>query len=216
MSDNPFASPDQMPPQTPSISATKPAPGALTFILIVCLIFGIMGLCGSCFTGIGLAMQSTLEKMLTEGPGPAEQKDFQKMSLEVQGEFLIPGLAIAGINLFVATFLIIGSIAGLQRKPSAVGLMRNAILFAIIYVVLKIIFAIYTSIGSVNGLTEKVQNYQGAGNKEAMETMLQITVVSTWVGLGIGILFPIAMMGFYIWARIYMGSEKVKDHLGAN
>ena len=114
MSDNPFASvPNKPVHQAAAVAVPPKPPGALTLILVCCLILGILGLSGSCFSGIGFAFQSTFEKLAVEGAVSESQRELQKITMAAAKQGLVFGIALAGVNLIVGALLVIGSIGGL-------------------------------------------------------------------------------------------------------
>ena len=219
MSDNPFSTPQgsgiQGSPMNPAGTVPPSVPGALTVILIFCLILGIMGLLGTCATGVYLAFQSSLEKMIVEGPGAIEQKEFQRLNLAVSKKAMMPGLVLSFVNLIVAAMLIIGSVGALRGKESGRGLLRIALLAAIFYGILKIIAAVYSYFVTISGLEDAVANYQGEADPAALETMLQFGKIGGIIGLVMGIIIPLAILGFYVWARGYLNKDQVVKYFAS-
>lgn len=222
MSDNPFKSqPSEPTPQTvPATEIPAPprsAPGALTPILIICLILGIFGLLGSCGSGVVVVFQSVFADFIADVPGRVEDKEFQRLNFSVQKKMMVPGLVLAAINLVIATMLVIGSIGGLRRKDSGRSLLSTAILAAIVYGILKIVVTIYSYFVTMSGLSEAVANYEGEADPAVLTSLLQFGKLGGIIGTVFAVVFALAILGFYIWARSYLNKSQVVEYFtGAN
>lgn len=86
---------------------------------------------------------------------------------------------------------------------------------AIFYLILKIIVTIYTYVVTVSGLDAAVANYNGEADPAAMETMLSFGKIGALIGMAFGVLIPLAMLGFYIWAKLYLGRDHVVKYFEA-
>lgn len=219
MSDNPFAMPPEPGNQGFSLdvgkSTPQSAPGALMVILIFCLILGILGLLGTCATGAVIGMQSTFEKMIMEGPGPIEQKEFQRLNMAVSKKAMMPGLILAGVNLIIATMLVVGSIGALRGKETGRSLLSTALLAAIVYSVLKIIVTIYSYFVTMSGLQAAVDNYQGEADPAMLAQQMQFGKIGGIVGAVFGVVIALAILVFYLWARGYINKDKVVSYFAS-
>ena len=220
MSDNPFATPPDSGNHGFSgdapVSVPPSAPGALTTILIFCLILGIFGLMSCCMSGVYLGFSSALEDLVTAGPGSIEQKEFQRMNMDAQKGVMMPMMILAVINLVVATVLIIGSVGALRGKESGRNLLRSALLVAIIYCVLKIVFAIYSYFALISYLTDAVANYQGDADPAALQTMMKLGKIGSLIGTATNVIFPIAILCFYAFSRSYLNKDKIAEYFASN
>ena len=208
MSDNPFDA-----PQSQAIPKVQQSPGALTVICVFCLILGIMGVLGSCMNGVALAAQGTLAKMIEDMPGDPSQKELQKIQMQAAGDTAIPNLVLAGINVIVGSLLVFGSIGGLRRKESGRGMLRIALLAAIIYSVLKIIVMIYTTITTTAALQSGLAENPALGGEA--KAIADMTAYFSYGGLAFGVVISLAIMGFYIWSRGYLNKENVVQYFAS-
>jgi len=86
--------------------------------------------------------------------------------------------------------------------------LRNALLIAAIFVVLRGIYGIWVQY-SMLGWMQEMLSVQGQGGNEA--TMTTVIQVSMLVGLVIGLAWVGALAGFYIWGRLYFEKQTIKD-----
>ena len=213
MSDNLFAKPPESGNQgfsgEASVSVPQSAPGALTTILIFCLILGIFGLLSCCMSGLYLGFSSALEDLVAAGPGAIEQKEFQRINMDAQKGVIIPMVILAVVNLVVATMLIVGSVGALRGKESGRNLLRTALLFAMVYGFLKIVVALYSHFAILSHLAEAVANYQGEADPEALQTMVQIGKIRGIIGTVMNVLFSFAILCLYAWSRGDLNKERI-------
>ena len=224
MSDNPFKEP---PPQhsaggqyaapTSDVPQSFPpvAPGALTPILVFCLLLGILGLVGNCFGGGMLLAMPMLAELTDSAPLPEEQKVFNRLVFGAQKSVVLPQLILIGINFIVATMLIIGSIGCLKRKESSRSFLRLGLIGAIFYSILKLMSTAWVFYVSDGALREGVEGFAGDPIYEDLKTQLATQAISTIVTIVVMVLFAIAFLIFYTWARNYLGKKVVEDHFAA-
>ena len=211
MSDNPFVSPKTTEYGSPA-SPTKPVPAALTPICIICLILGLMGFLGSCSQGVFIPFQGSFEKMMEGVPVPIEQKEFQRIQMDAQKSLMVLYIVILVVNLIVGAMLFIGSIGGLQRKEGGRKILSLALVGAILYGVLKIGVVIYSYFATTALMKAAVADYSGEAPVESMEQMLQFTQMITAIFTGVSIVMAIALIAFYVWARMYINKPHVVDY----
>ena len=223
MSDNPFADPPKQPPVTASASPHQPpatggqslppaAPGALTPILVFCLIFGILGWLGNCFGGAGLLLIGMIENIIDQAQMPEAQAIFTKLSMSAQQPVMLPSIILLVINVVIATMLIIGAIGCFKRKESSRGVLRLALLAAIIFSVCKAAVTIYGYVASQSLLTEGVEKHGGEPIYDELKAQLTMNQTFAILGPVFVVVVALAMMGFYFWARSYLGKPEVEQH----
>ena len=213
MSNNPFESPQNPMSAKPAVQpqsgpAKSAMPGAMMTIAIICIILAIFGLIGSCIGGLALAAQGAIEEFVDGIPQPPDQKEFNRMNMGAQGVMMVPGFIMIIINLFVATLLLVGSIGCLQRKAGGRNILNLALLAAIFYSVLKIGVQIYNYFAVSGALNAAVADYTGEVPVATLERMVQANNIGLIVGAVLGVVFALAMMVFYIWAKFYVSKEQ--------
>jgi len=213
MSNNPFESPQETPlmasPVSPGTTPPPVIPGAAIAITIICLIVGLLGLCGACFQGAALGFQSSLVEFTESIPQPPAQKEFNRINMAVQKTMLIPSIILLVINLIISGLMVWGSIGCLRRKPGGRSTLRLALLAAIFFAVIQIGVTIASYFVTVGGVNQGVADYQGEVPKATLEAMAQTGSVGALIGCALGSVFILAFLIFYVWARFYMGKPKL-------
>lgn len=210
--DNPYT---PTAPMTPALAPGVPKrlPGGLMAIAVICLILGLTGLSGSCFGGIMLGFQDTMMNWVNELPGlPDENREFNRMNMEAQKAMMVPGLALMVINLFVAAFLTVGSIGVLKKSAKGRKILNFGILAAIFYSLLKIAYTVYSFFGAKSSLNKQIENF--AGDEEMtgkLETLVSANDLGLIIGVVIGVIMAVALLAFYIWAKMYVNKQKTID-----
>ena len=213
MSENPFATPEIV-SATPK--APQKAPGALTAILIICLVMGILGLLGSCMGAAGLAFQGQIQGMQQNMGDPAQQA-MQKELQTIQNQQLIPNLIMVGLNFIVAPLLTIGAIGGLNRKPWGHKLLSIGLLVAMFYVVIKLVISIIMQVMTMGPMTkamEKAMAEQGGAEAQAAGVIGGAMQIGIIVGIVIAAVWGLLLLGFYIWAWMYLRKDEVMSYFG--
>ena len=213
MSDNPFASSPSsgnvyVPP--PGSSSVPPsAPGALTAILVICIVFAVGGLMGSCFTGVANAALPFMEKILDDARVPEAQRTFSRINIEANRAGMVPAMVVVVLNLGVATMLLIGSIGCIGKKESSRRFLRMAILVAVCFCILRWLVTAYISWAANSATKDAVEQLANDPVYEQVQLEFSSNQMILMVSFGLGILFLVAQIGFYIWSRIYLN----KDHV---
>jgi hypothetical protein len=216
MSDNPFASkPESFLPMPPGVSGDpgipQKSPGGLTAILVICLILGILGLGSTCFGGLGYVAASFLEDFAIEGAADDAQRELQKSNFAAQKKLMIPGLALIVVNLVVATLLFAGSILGLKRKESGRKLLGYGLIGAILYSFPKMGFYIYQQMVTSAATREVLEKMSGEEGGEQIEMIASISSGFGWVITIFFVIVSLVMLGFYIWAKLYLGKDRIVE-----
>lgn len=206
MSDNPYASPVAADAkQDPDKS-----PGLFIAVCVICLILGIFGLMGTCFTGVGFALQSFMAEVL-EQQGDSTDMVFQRENLKIQQPLMLPALLISLFNLVVAGGLVIGAIGGLKRTEKLWKTFRLALFGAIFYGLLKIGLQVYGAMLQLNGFEAIRNNPNLQGNPAEMEQML---TVARYMGIAtavVGVLLAVGLIAFYAWAASYINRPHIRQ-----
>jgi len=223
MSDNPFRDPppQQSAPGQTSQSEALPqsfppvAPGALTPILVFCLLLGIAGLLFNCFAGgMSLAMPM-LGEVIENSPVPEEQKVFTKFTIAAQKSTLLPQLIVICISFVVSLMMIVGSIGCMKRREKSRDLLRTGLLAAIVYSILKLVVNIYSYLSSNAALIESVEKMAGDPMYDELKSQMASNSFSVIATTAVITVIGLAIMAFYFWARSYLGKKAVEDYFVA-
>ena len=215
MADNPFESPQRQPVEAQVAHPGKTnnaLPGPALAISIICLILGVLGLFGLCFQGLALGFQSSLMEFADSVPQPPAQKEFNRLNMAAQQSMLIPAIVLMATNLFVAGLLVAGGIGCLKRTSSGRSTLRLGLLAAIFYSLLKLALTIASYFVTMGAIRKGVSEYQGNVPIEQFESLVTAGNIGAIVGCVIGSLFIVALAIFYLWARFYMGKDKLDPY----
>lgn len=216
MSNNPFESPQNNPVEAASLAppgkSSNALPGPALAISIICLILGVLGLFGTCSQGAALGFQSSLMEFANSMPQPAAQKEFNRMNMAAQQSMIVPAIVLLVINLFVAGLLVAGGIGCLKRKSSGRSTLRLGLLAAVFYSLLKLALTIGSYFVTMGSIRKAVDEYQGEVPVQELERMVEAGNIGAVVGCVIAGLFILALAIFYLWARSYMGKDKLDPY----
>ena len=213
MSQNPFESTPSLPNAGPrpapnaAESVTQQKPTGLTVVPVLCLVLGVLGV----LTGLlGMLMvffqkeaSSFQNLQANQAPGIVE---LQAKILEFQQTQTIPNLIFHGCNLIVGALLIIGALGVLGLQESKRGLLRNTLLCATIFVVLRGFYYAwvqYSSMNLISGMT--LPN----GSDTATFTFQTAMQVGFIIGIAFAVAWAAILVVFYLWSRSYLGKESV-------
>ena len=216
MSNNPFASPQPVSAEYET-AARRKAPGALTAILIICLVLGILGLLESCFGGAALAFQTQINEFQAKNPDPIAKKMQQEIE-GVQQEQFVPNLIMIGLNFIVAPLLVTGAIGGLNRKTWGYRFLSAGLLLAVFYVVVRVVLTIIIQLATMGTMTKAMQDgmrQQGGANAaqgaEIVGTAMQVGI---YVAIGVSVLWGLIQLGFYFWSWTYLRKDQTRSYFG--
>lgn len=207
MSENPYQSTPEF--ASPSGVAPQQKPGGLTTIAVICLILGVLGVLGSIFAIAMAFLQGSineLQNVQAGGPGAEIQAKMQELQLSQ----FVPTLIFAGCNVIIGSLLAIGAIGVLGLKEAGRNLLRNALLAAAIFIIVRGLYHVWAQFGVMSALAEVVP--QGGGDAATFQSAMQ-------VGMIIGLVFSLAILavfvGFYLWSRMYLNKPSIRALFGA-
>ena len=205
MSQNPYQSNPTLPQAT---SVPQQKPGGLTAIAVICLILGSLGALIALFGIVMLFFQGSMNQFQAAQPGGPPPEFLAEMEA-LQASQFIPTLIVNGCNVIIGSLLAIGSIGVLGTKEWGRNLLRNALLAAIFFVVVRGIYGIWVQYNSMSVISKMVP---AGGDKATMEAIMQGTII---FGIAIGVIRMVVLIGFYIWSRIYLNKPPIRALFGA-
>lgn len=205
MSQNPYQSNPTLPQAT---SVPQQKPGGLTAIAVICLILGSLGALMALFGIVMLFFQGSMNQFQAAQPGGPPPEFLAEMEA-LQASQFIPTLIVNGCNVIIGSLLAIGSIGVLGTKEWGRNLLRNALLAAIFFVVVRGIYGMWVQYSSMSVISKMVP---AGGDKATMEAIMQGTII---FGIVIGVIWMVVLIGFYIWSRIYLNKPPIRALFGA-
>jgi len=214
MSDNPFINPPNEP--APPVDSSYQPPGPtkrakpswLTFIFVVTLILGLMGILGSCFV-IGGPFISKAVNNLMGDQGQTDEQIAARDQIQAMGEEqYIPNLLFGLLNLVLASMLIVGAIGGLSRKPWTPKILKMGYTAAIVFLILRIIYSLYIQITTMDQMLKLSMQQAGP----AGESMSGFIRGMFWFGIVFGIFITFAFLIFYALSLMKMKSPDVEAY----
>ena len=205
MSQNPYQSNPTLPQAT---SVPQQKPGGLTAIAVICLILGSLGALMALFGIVILFFQGSMNQFQAAQPGGPPPEFLAEMEA-LQASQFIPTLIVNGCNVIIGSLLAIGSIGVLGTKEWGRNLLRNALLAAIFFVVVRGIYSMWVQYSSMSVISKMVP---AGGDKATMEAIMQGTII---FGIVIGVIWMVVLIGFYIWSRIYLNKPPIRALFGA-
>ena len=203
MSQNPYQSNPTLPQAT---SVPQQKPGGLTAIAEICLILGSLGALMAIFGIVMLFLQGTMNQFQ---PGAAEAEFLAEMEA-LQASQFIPTLIVYGCNVIIGSLLAIGSIGVLGTKEWGRSLLRNALLAAIFFVIVRGIYTMWMQYSSMSAMSNMMSS--AGENAAAVEMGMQIGI---FIGIAFTVIWGAALIVFYIWSRNYLNKPPVRALFGA-
>lgn len=217
MSQNPYESVPSLPKpgesvaslQNPGEGQEQQKPTGLTAIPVICGILGALGALMAVLALVMLAFPGFAEGIqgMQTDPGMIE---YQTKMQAFQRTQAVPNLIANGCGLIVGPLLAIGAFAVFGLKEWGRNLLRNTLLLAAIFVVLRggyVTWMQYRSMEMIEGVTMG----QGA-DTGVVEMIMQASVI---IGIVIGLGWIAVLAGFYLWSRSYLNKESIVAYFDA-
>ena len=205
MSENPYQSNPTLPQAT---SVPQQKPGGLTAIAVICLILGSLGALMALFGIAMLFFQESMNQFQAAQPGGPPPEFLAEMEA-LQASQFIPNLIVNGCNVIIGSLLAIGSIGVLGTKEWGRNLLRNALLAAIFFVIVRGIYSMWVQYNSMSAISKMLPSGEDTAT---MEAIMQGTII---FGIVIGVIWMVVMIGFYIWSWIYLNKPPIRALFGA-
>ena len=205
MSQNPYQSNPTLPQAT---SVPQQKPGGLTAIAVICLILGSLGALMALLSIAMLFLQGSMNQFQAAQPGGPPAEFFAEMEA-LQASQFIPTLIVNGCNVIIGSLLAIGSIGVLGTKEWGRNLLRNALLAAIFFVIVRGIYSMWVQYNSMSAISKMLPS------GEDTATLQAIVQGSIIFGIVIGVIWMAVLIGFYIWSRSYLNKPPIRALFGA-
>ena len=106
--------------------------------------------------------------------------------------------------------LAIGSIGVLGTKEWGRNLLRNSLLVAILFVIVRGIGTMWIQYQAISSISKMIPS--GGEGAVAMQTVMQVSII---FGIVIGVIWMAVLIGFYVWSRIYLNKPPIRALFGA-
>ena len=206
---NPYESIPSLPKSGESLTRqknlTQQKPAGLTVVPVFCLILGLLG---SLITLAGLVMLAF--QSFNGGPasmptaGPPGMAQYQADIEEFQQHQFVPNLFFNGCGLIVGGLLVVGAIGVFGLKEWGRNVLRNALLLAVAFVALRGVYTAWVQYRTMGMLAEALA--PSSGSAASFEVGLQVGVIAV---IAIGLIWGVALAGFYLWSRSYLNKPSV-------
>ena len=184
-------------------------PLGVTIVMVMCLIAGIGGLFMGCFTTAGLAFGEAIAAMAATAPDDP-QMQMQARLQETNRQMMIPNIIVAVFGAVVSGCFLAGGLGLLKAKPWTLKLIRQTILAAVVYELLRTGLGVFASMK--NGPIMEAF-YREMAEKNQGPDMSQMMGAFMWGGIVVWVLWALVKVGLMIWGRIYLGGEAAKNYI---
>jgi len=188
----------------PDGEVAQQKPTGLTVVSVICLILGAIGT----FTGL-LGLVTTIFQSfagdLQGMPGDPKIAEMQRKIQQLQQLQFVPNLVANGFNLLVGSLLFTGAIGVLGLKEWGRNLLRNALLVATIFAILRGIYMIWLQYRSIEVIKEIMPASQ-SGDAGVFAMVMQAGLI---LGVVIGLAWAAVLAGFYLWSRSYLNKPSI-------
>ena len=205
MSENPYQSNPTLPQAT---SVPQQKPGGLTAIAVICLILGSLGALMALFGIAMLFLQGSMNQLQAAQPGGPPPEFLAEMEA-LQASQFIPTLIVNGCNVIIGSLLAIGSIGVLGTKEWGRNLLRNALLAAIFFVIVRGIYSMWVQYNSMSAISKMLPSGEDTATLQAI---MQGSII---FGIVIGVIWMAVLIGFYVWSWIYLNKPPIRALFGA-
>ena len=156
-----------------------------------------------------LFLQGTINQ-LPSGQTGGPETDFIAQMEAIQTNQFLTNLIFGGCNVIVGSLLAIGSIGVLGTKEWGRNLLRNSLLVAILFVIVRGIGTMWIQYQAISSISKMIPS--GGEGAVAMQTVMQVSII---FGIVIGVIWMAVLIGFYVWSRIYLNKPPIRALFGA-
>ena len=128
----------------------------------------------------------------------------------LQASQFFPNLIFGGCNIILGSLLAIGAVGVLGTKEWGRTLLRNSLLVAIVFVIIRAAYSLWVQFTSIAYIKKMIGDGQDAA---AVEMGMQIGLI---IGFVCVIAWLLVLVVFYVWSRIYLNKPHVKAIFHAN
>lgn len=206
--------------------AGKPSPRRpqlLTALIIICLVFGILGLMNSLFGVVGVIggqqLQQAFQTKMPPGVDPRMQQAQDKFQADInnlQNKFRLEMIGTLALRFVAALLLVLGGIKALGKREGGRKLLVAGCAVALAF---ELVQAIVQSLintemlTAFNSLTESTMqslpDKPGAENvKRFVQTVMKISI---YAAIGMPYVLMAVKGGVYLFGLIYLRKPHIKE-----
>ena len=195
-------------------SASHRPPTGLIVISVICLALGGIGMMFSCWSGLAFAinMQGNMFPVPADGSNPMAEAQANMMERinAINRRYMPMHVATLSTQMLLGVALLYGGIQCLRLRPSGHRVLRLATILGAVLVLLSGAVAIWIQIQTLPAYEEFMANMPQGGNPAA-DTMGSVMKGAMIAGLVIGAGWSVLQCGFYAYAHVYLGKQKIVD-----
>ena len=209
--------------QNGPIAEAKPVnrlPAGLKIICIISIVLGVTGGIASLANGLTLATGSQGQANLQQADGPVNAELMQKMQREMYehaSQYALWQVVLLGLHAISAAGLVVGGIFMLKRRVLCIGLLRLAMLVAILYVIGEVVLQIVIQVETLpiaerygREIMDQAMKQAGSGGAQVGQ-LPNMLLVGIYVALGMMVVFALVRLAFYLLGEIYLGRSSVRQ-----
>jgi hypothetical protein len=194
-------------------------PGWLSFLCVLCIVLGALGLMNSVFGTFGMVVGPRFQQFMAAQPKPGMPDDLkeaqEKMQADmytIQAKYIWPlGLSIA-LRLIVCALLLVGGIRCLNMSEQGRKLLIIACSIALVFDLLQAIFQMVITVENMtvmNEFMEAMANQGGSTPKEVEAVIKTIGSIIRFLMVGMVCVFALAKIAFYIFGVLYLQKPNI-------
>ncbi len=215
MGDNPFT---DNPYKSSAPSFVPPAPtrpGGVTAIGVLSIVLGAMGLLGGCAGSVGLFINPMMQGALQPGPNANSiekaQADMNAQINAVSQRYIVPNVVLMVGVLVLGSALLWGGIQLLRTRPGAPTWLFYTFMALIVFELLRTVFYIFVQLQLLPVVEEFAQRIgrDAPGNPAMGDTMVTVMRASMYVGIVIGVGWPLIKVIVYGLSMRYLAKPEI-------
>jgi len=194
-------------------------PGWLSFLCVLSIVLGALGLMNSLFGTIGMVAGPRFQRLMADQPRPGMPDDLkeaqEKMQTDmykIQTKYIWPlGISIV-LRLVVCGLLLVGGIRCLNMLEPGRKLLIIACSVALVFDLLQAILQMVITVENMtvmNEFMETMATRTQNGPKELEAVMKAVSSFIRFFSLGLICVIALAKIGFYIFGVLYLQKPQI-------
>jgi hypothetical protein len=207
----------------PAVARRGRRPGGLTFVCVVAIVLGGLGLLGALSGMASLVFGSAMQDAFTvRQPGMGDdvmdtQIEIQKRLQAVTNRYWEFHLGFSLVHLVVAGSLLAGGILALRSSPSGCRLLVTVFVVAIIFELSRAVFQVTVQIDMLAAVSDAISRRAEAPTNDGGpggDFLATIMKASFFVGIGLTACFALAKVIFYGVGARYLSRLQIQSSSG--